>query len=52
MEIEMRALTLTLIIAFTVVLSGVSNAGSSDNGVPNAGLFQINIYQPAMVASR
>ena len=48
----MRALTLTLIIAFTVVLSGVSNAGSSDNGVPNAGLFQINIYQPAMVASR
>ena len=48
----MRALTLTLIIAFTVVLSGVSNAGSSDNSVPNAGLFQINIYQPAMVASR
>lgn len=48
----MRTLTLTLIIAFTVVLSGVSNAGSSDSGVPNAGLFQINIYQPAMVASR
>jgi hypothetical protein len=52
METKMRGLTLSLIIAFTVVLSGVSNAGSSDNGVPNAGLFQLNIYQPALVASR
>lgn len=48
----MRGLTLSLILAFTVVLSGASNAGSSDNGEPNAGLFQINIYQPAVVASR
>jgi hypothetical protein len=37
----MRTLTLSLIIAFTAILSGASNAGSSDNGLPNAGLFQI-----------
>jgi len=48
----MRGLTLSLIIAFTVILSGVSNAGSSDNGVPNAGLFQLNIYPSTVMASR
>ena len=37
----MRGLTLSLIIAF-----------SADNGVPHAGLFQVNIDQPALVASR
>ena len=39
----MRALSLSLIIAFTVTLSSVSVAGSSDNGVPHAGLFQITL---------
>ena len=48
----MRGLTLSLILGFTLVLTGASNAGSSDNGVQNAGLFQINIYQPALMASR
>jgi hypothetical protein len=52
MELHMRAITLSLILGFTLVLSGASNAGSSDNGVPHAGLFQVNIYQPALVASR
>ena len=36
----MRTLTLSLILAFSVILSGASNAGSSDN-LPNAGLFQV-----------
>ena len=35
----MRALTLSLILGFTLVLSGVSMAGSTDNSAPNAGLF-------------
>ncbi len=35
----MRARSLSLILGFTLVLSGVSMAGTSDNGVPNAGLF-------------
>ena len=39
----MRALTLSLILAFTLVLSGASNAGSSDNGMPHAGLFQVTL---------
>ena len=39
----MRALTLSLILAFTLVLSGASNAGSSDNGVPFAGMFQVTL---------
>jgi hypothetical protein len=43
MEIKMRALSLSLILGFTLVLSGVSNAGSSDNGVPHAGLFQVTL---------
>ena len=33
-------MTLTLILAFTVIMSNVSMAGSTNNGVPNAGLFQ------------
>ncbi len=37
----MRALSLSMILAFTLVLSGASVAGSSDNTVPHAGLFQI-----------
>jgi hypothetical protein len=40
MEIEMRALSL-MILAFTLLLSGASVAGSSDNAVPHAGLFQV-----------
>ena len=39
-DTTMRTLTLSLIIAFSVILSGASNAGSSDN-LPNAGLFQV-----------
>ena len=39
----MRALTLSLILAFTLVLSNASNAGSNDNGVPHAGLFQVTL---------
>lgn len=35
----MRALSFSLILGFTVLLSGVSMAGSSDNGLLNAGLF-------------
>jgi hypothetical protein len=41
MEIKMRALSLSLILAFTLILSGVSMAGSSDC-VPNAGMFAFN----------
>lgn len=43
----MRALSLSLILAFTLVLSGASMAGSSDC-VPNAGMFAFNhkIAQP------
>lgn len=37
----MRALSLSLILAFTLVLSGISMAGSSDR-VPNAGMFAFN----------
>ena len=48
----MRALTLSLILGFTLVLSGASNAGSSDNGVRHAGLFQVNLMQPIVTASR
>lgn len=48
----MRGLTLSLILGFTLVLSGASNAGSSDNGVPHAGLFQINLTPPLVMASR
>jgi hypothetical protein len=53
MEIKMRALSLSLILAFTLTLSGVSVAGSSDNnGVPHAGLFQMTPSQPLVMASR
>lgn len=49
----MRALSLSLILASTLILSGVSVAGSADNkGVPHAGLFQINPVQPLVMASR
>ena len=49
----MRALSLSLILAFTLTLSGVSVAGSSDtNGVPHAGLFQMTPLQPVVMASR
>ena len=37
----MRALSLGLILAFTMVLSSVSMAGSSDC-VPSAGMFSFN----------
>jgi hypothetical protein len=54
MEMKMRGLTASLILGFTLVLSGASNAGSSDNVVPHAGLFQLTIQPPAplVVASR
>ena len=37
----MRTLTLSLALAFTMILSGVSMAGSSDSA-PNAGMFAFN----------
>ena len=37
----MRALSLSLILGFTLLLSGVSMAGSNDC-VPNAGMFAFN----------
>jgi hypothetical protein len=52
METTMRAMTLTLILAFTVILSNVSMAGSTNNGVPNAGLFQFGPQTGIAVASR
>ena len=53
----MRALSLSLILAFTVLVSGVSMAGSSDNSAPNAGLFAFSgtsysAPQAVVVASR
>ena len=48
----MRALGLSLFLTSTLILSGISVAGSSDNGVPHAGLFQINPSQPLVMASR
>ena len=48
----MRALSLSLILGFSLVLSGVSVAGSSDNSAPHAGLFQLNLSQPVVMASR
>lgn len=38
---KMRTLSLSMILAFTLILSGASVAGSSDNGLPHAGLFQV-----------
>jgi hypothetical protein len=55
MEITMRAFGHSLILAATLIVSGISGisvAGSTDNGVPHAGLFQINPSQPVVVASR
>jgi hypothetical protein len=43
MEIKMRALSLSMILAFTLILSGASVAGSSDTAAPHAGLFQVAI---------
>lgn len=48
----MRALSLSLILVSTLILSGVSVAGSADKGAPHAGLFQVNPSQPVVVASR
>lgn len=39
----MRALSLSLALAFTMLLSGVSIAGSGDSSVPHAGLFAMAI---------
>jgi hypothetical protein len=49
MEMKMRGLTLSLILGFTLVLSGASNAGSTDNSVRHAGLFQLTVPAPAPV---
>jgi hypothetical protein len=43
METTMRALSLSLVLAFTVLVSGVSMAGSSDNGIPHVGMFTVAI---------
>jgi len=48
----MRTVTLTLILAFTVIMSNVSMAGSPSNGVPSAGLFQFGPQPGIAVASR
>ena len=48
----MRTMCLSLILAFTAILSNVSVAGTTDSGVPNAGLF---VFEPApamVMASR
>jgi len=47
----MRTMTLTLILAFTVILSNVSIAGSTSN-VPDAGLFAFGPSTALAVASR
>jgi hypothetical protein len=52
METNMRTVTLTLILAFTVIMSNVPMAGSTSNGVPNAGLFQFGPQAGIAVASR
>jgi hypothetical protein len=52
METKMRTVTLTLILACTVIMSNVSMAGSTSNGVPNAGLFQFGPQAGIAVASR
>jgi hypothetical protein len=52
METNMRTVTLTLILALTVIMSNVSMAGSTSNGVPNAGLFQFGPQVGIAVASR
>ncbi len=52
METKMRTVTLTLILAFTVIMSNVSMAGSTSNGVPSAGLFQFGPQAGIAVASR
>jgi hypothetical protein len=51
METTMRTMTLTLILAFTAILSNVSIAGSTSN-VPNAGLFAFGPPATVAVASR
>ena len=45
----MRGLPLSLILSFTLVLLGASNAGSTNNGVRHAGLFQLTVPAPAPV---
>jgi hypothetical protein len=52
MEATMRTITLNLILAFTVILSNVSMAGSASTGVPNAGLFAFGPPTATAVASR
>ncbi len=52
METKMRTATLTLILAFTVIMSNVSMAGVPSNGVPSAGLFQFGPQPGIAVASR
>ena len=48
----MRTITLSLILAFTVLLSNVSMAGSTNNGVLNAGLFVFGPPTAMTMASR
>jgi len=48
----MRTITLSLILAVTVLLSNVSLAGSTNNGVPNAGLFAFGPPTSTALASR
>jgi hypothetical protein len=55
----MRTLTFSVILGFSLVLSGVSRAGSTDGRVPNAGLFAFtgapsiaDAPQPMILASR
>jgi len=48
----MRTVTLSMILAFTVLVSNVSMAGSTSNNVPNAGLFAVGPSSAVAVASR
>jgi len=48
----MRTITSSLILAFTVIVSNVSVAGTPGNGIPNAGLFAVGPAPVVVMASR
>ncbi len=48
----MRALSFSLILGFSLLLGGGSQAGITDSKLPNAGLFAFGAPQLLTVASR
>mgnify|MGYP001361047856 CR=1 FL=1 len=48
----MRALSLSLILGFSLLLGGVSQAGVADGKLPHAGLFAFGTPQLLTLASR